>query len=314
METLIASEITLSTIPSLIKMSPLSVPDLTLLRLIAVSLVSFIGLDVGTMYNLDIKEWLYPTIITIVHIVSSYLGFRMLPTVWSQVLFFTYPFFILVGSYVVLNKSIKLFDIMWFIPLLFSIYLLYLDVDNKENKKKQKELGKKMGAFEWSVGIVSILISALTEAAYFIYFLYNPVEGSWNRLGVSYIGAAILYTIYYLLTHQSQKHIEHKKPRNWLFAILWNIIVAGFGYWGRFYSQDKVSPLLYSALSYTGLLSGYGISVLLGQDAMTKTDIISIIGVLFSILGLTFTPSLMSTFINTTTSTSSGGFDGSISL
>ena len=293
METLIASEITLSTIPSLIKMSPLSVPDLTLLRLIAVSLVSFIGLDIGTIYNLDIQQWLYPTLITIVHIVSSYLGFRMLPTVWSQVLFFTYPFFILIGSYIVLQKSIKLFDVMWFIPLLSSIYLLYSDVNNVENKKKEKESGHKMGTFEWTVGVVSILISAATEAAYFIYFLSNPLDGSWNRLGVSYIGAAILYAIYYFITNQTQKSNDNKKPRNWVFAIVWNLVIAGFGYWGRFQSQDTVSPLLYSALSYTGLLSGYGISVALGQDALTKTDIVSILGVLFSILGLTFTPSFM---------------------
>jgi drug/metabolite transporter (DMT)-like permease len=154
-----------------------------------------------------------------------------------------------------------------------------------------------MGTFEWSVGTISILISAITEAGYFIYFLSNPLGSSWNRLGVSYIGAAILYGIYYIITNQSTKtnkdDKKEKKPRNWIFAIIWNLVIAGFGYWGRFSSQDTVSPLLYSALSYTGLLSGYSISVALGQDALTKTDIVSILGVLFSILGLTFTPILM---------------------
>ena len=99
---LLASETLLSSIPSLIKMSPLSVSDLTLLRLITVGGISLFGADIGGLYQLDISRWVIPTAITIVHIVSSYLGFRMLPPVWSQVIFYTYPFFILIGSYILL--------------------------------------------------------------------------------------------------------------------------------------------------------------------------------------------------------------------
>ena len=290
---LIASETALSSIPSLVQMSPLSVADLTLLRLVSVSIISLMGANIMDLYSLDISQWIYPTIITIVHVVSSYLGFRMVPPAWSQVIFFTYPFFILIGSYILLNKSIKLFDIVWFIPLLFSIYTLYNDIDNKEKVKHRKKTNTQLGMFEWSVGIISLLISAITEASYYLYFLEFPLEGSWNRLGVSYIGAALLYTIYYFITGQQNKFTKNKKPRHWLFAAAWNFIISGFGYFGRFWSLDKVQPLLYSALSYTGLITGYIFSVMFGLDVITKADIISILGILFSILGLTFTPSLV---------------------
>lgn len=79
----IASETTLSVIPSLIKMSPLSVPDLTLLRLVSVAFLSLFGANLGELYALDISRWIIPSAITITHIVSSYLGFRLLPPVWS---------------------------------------------------------------------------------------------------------------------------------------------------------------------------------------------------------------------------------------
>lgn len=293
METLLAAETTLSLIPSLVKMSPLSVPDLTLLRLAAVGAVSLIGADLTDLYSLDISQWFYPTIITIVHVVSSYLGFKLVPNVWSQVIFYSYPFFILIGSSIFLNESIKLFDIMWFIPLMFFIYLLYADtIENSNKDKREKE--KNITTFDWTVGIVALLVSALTEASYFIFFRKFPLSGSWNRLAVSYIGAAFIYLIYYLATRQNQKDIKKEKtPRSWLFAIMWNVIVAGFGYWARFYSIDKVEPIVYSALSYTGLITGHIFAVLFGIDAFAKVDVVSILGVLFSILGLTLTPHLL---------------------
>jgi predicted exporter len=67
-------------------------------------------------------------------------------------------------------------------------------------------------------------------------------------------------------------------------------VIAGFGYWARFHSLNKVPPLIFSGLSYTGLITGYVFAVLFGIDALTKIDIVSIVGVLLSILGLTFTP------------------------
>ena len=247
------------------------------------------------LYSLDISQWIYPTVITIVHVVSSYLGFRMVPPAWSQVIFFTYPFFILVGSFILLNKSIKLFDIIWFIPLLFSIYTLYKDINNKDKVKHRKNTNRQLGMFEWTVGIISLFVSAATEASYYLYFLEYPLAGSWNRLGVSYIGAALLYSLYYFITGQHNKFTKNKKPRHWLFAMVWNVFISGFGYFGRFWSLDKVQPIVYSALSYTGLITGYIFSVLLGLDVVSKADIISILAILFSILGLTFTPSLIAT-------------------
>ena len=285
----IASETTLSIIPSLIKMSPLSVPDLTLLRLVTVSALSLFGANLGALYALDISRWIIPSAITITHIVSSYLGFRLLPPVWSQVLFYSYPFFILIGSNLILSKSIRMFDILWFIPLLSSIYLLYTD-ENQTSKKVEHE---EISTFDWTVGIVSLLVSAATEAAYFLYFLSYPLVGGWNRVAISYIGAAIIYTLYYIATNQYNKQKDTKKPANWLFAIVWNIVISGFGYFGRFWSQDKVAPILYSAISYVGLITGYIFSVLVGQDTVTKVDIVSLVGVLFSILGLTYTPILI---------------------
>jgi len=70
-------------------------------------------------------------------------------------------------------------------------------------------------------------------------------------------------------------------------------VIAGFGYLARFYSINKVPPLLFSGISYIGLITGYVFAVLFGIDVLTKVDVISIAGVLISILGLTFTPYIM---------------------
>lgn len=233
---LAASETALSLIPSLIKMSPLTVPDLTILRLLSVAGISMVGANLVDLYHLDISRWIIPTCITIVHVVSSYIGFRMIPPVWTQVIFYTYPFMILIGSYLILSKQIRIFDVVWFIPLLFSIYILYTDVNNKKNIQHRKETDTELGTFEWVVGIVSLLLSAGTEAAYYLYFLQFPLSGSWNRVAVSYIGAAIVYSIYYIATQQYNKFTTKKKPKHWLFALLWNVVISGFGYFGRFWS------------------------------------------------------------------------------
>ena len=296
METQVVAETILSLIPSLVKMSPLSTPDLTLIRLLTVSGVSLVGAQASELYALDIQQWIIPTAITITHIVSSYLGFKKMPNVWSQVIFYSYPFMILVGSYLILNESIRLFDVLWFVPLFFFIYLLYTETIDPSSKQKKTEM-KEMSSFDWTVGTAALLISAATEAAYFLYFMYYPIQGSWNRLGVSYIGAAILYTIYYFVTKQNKKHRSKSTPPvttgSWVFALAWNLVIAGFGYWARFYSINKVPPLLFSGISYIGLITGYVFAVLFGIDVLTKVDVISIAGVLISILGLTFTPYIM---------------------
>lgn len=168
------AETILSLIPSLVKMSPLSTPDLTLIRLLTVSGVSLVGAQASELYALDIQQWIIPTAITITHIVSSYLGFKKMPNVWSQVIFYSYPFMILVGSYLILNESIRLFDVLWFVPLFFFIYLLYTETIDPSSKQKKTEM-KEMSSFDWTVGTAALLISAATEAAYFLYFMYYPI-------------------------------------------------------------------------------------------------------------------------------------------
>jgi len=54
-QVLLSAETALSVIPSLVQMSPLSVADLTLLRLVSVSIISLMGANIMDLYSLDIS-------------------------------------------------------------------------------------------------------------------------------------------------------------------------------------------------------------------------------------------------------------------
>jgi drug/metabolite transporter (DMT)-like permease len=187
-------------------------------------------------------------LVTMIHVYVSYQGFLLLESGISYALFYTYPLFIYLGNYFSIH--------LYFIFPLLGTWLMYYD-----NKKINM------------IGIGMILLAAITEAM--IYFIVRNLKTSnpWNHVFISYVLGAVLFTAFV-------KDIQKLKSTTTILSVGINGIIGLIGYLLRFYSATRLSPVLYSFLSYIGIVMAFIYGVIFSNESITIYKIIATILIL----------------------------------
>jgi drug/metabolite transporter (DMT)-like permease len=235
--------------------------------------ISFFFINYEYIFNtLFTKDGLLLSIITIIHVYTSYRGFQILESGIAYTLFYLYPLIILILA------GEKIQFIMIF--ALIGLYLLTTESnqikkssesnesnENFQNKYiKDKEVIKENFPYE---GIIMIILASITEAL--IYFVVRRIKttNNWNHLFISYFFGAIFLTLYYF---KSIKNIEIKSALS--LSIIINIFLGLFGYLLRFYAISNLDAKIYAPLSYFGILMAYIYGIIINKDKITITKII----------------------------------------
>jgi len=235
--------------------------------------ISFFFINYQYIFNtLFTKDGLLLSIITIIHVYTSYRGFQILESGIAYTLFYLYPLIILILA------GEKIQFIMIF--ALIGLYLLTTESnqikkssesnesnENFQNKYiKDKEVIKENFPYE---GIIMIILASITEAL--IYFVVRRIKttNNWNHLFISYFFGAIFLTLYYF---KSIKNIEIKSALS--LSIIINIFLGLFGYLLRFYAISNLDAKIYAPLSYFGILMAYIYGIIINKDKITITKII----------------------------------------
>lgn len=167
------------------------------------------------------------SVVTMIHIYTSYQGFLLLESGTAYTLFYLYPLFILL-------LSGEKFNLLLIMVSILGVFLLTT------------------GTFQIAAngyGIIMVLLAALTEAL--IYFIVRQLPTSnWHHVFISYIWGAIFLTVYYWKKLQIKNTILNA-------SLLINGIIGAFGYWLRFYSMGVLSPMVYALLSYVGIVMSF---------------------------------------------------------
>ena len=214
--------------------------------------------------NLFSKYGIILSLVTILHVYTSYRGFQLLESGIAYVLFYTYPLMIILLSGEKINYVIIL-------ALIGVILLSQEKMESYKNEDNNNNIFKKKDVIEYFKyeGILMILLSAFTEAL--IYFIVRDIktDNNWNHLFISYGLGALLLTFYFF---KDIKNIKISKTISVSMVI--NLILGLFGYLLRYYAISNLNVKLYSSLSYFGILMAYVYGIIINKDIITVKKII----------------------------------------
>ncbi len=253
----IGSEIFLALYPILIKLVPTNLTT----QLVARFLV-FSGLGFFFARGADIREsWLTPSgaltsllfgCLSLVHVGVSYYSFSRLPAGTAMSLFYTYPIWILVGAILFLQESFSLFDFLLVGIAILGVYL----VSKKEDEKESYD-GKAIGA---------ALAAAITEAL--MYFIVRAKTNPFHSILQLYPGGLIALLVSLFFT----KEPVSTDSSIWTPLLLFNAIIGFVGYAMRFYAIPHVKTIVFSLLTFVGVLASFGWGYLFADEtASNKT-------------------------------------------
>jgi drug/metabolite transporter (DMT)-like permease len=208
--------------------------------------------------NIFSKYGIALSLITILHVYSSYRGFLILESGIAYIIFYLYPLIILL----IAGEKIGFIIIS---ALIGVIILSQEKIDNFQNIFKKS---KNIENFKYE-GIIMMIISAFTEAL--IYFIVRNIKttNNWNHLFISYALGAIILSIYYW------KDIKDIKIKSSLSVSLFiNIIIGLCGYLLRFYAMYNLTTKIYAPLSYFGILMAYIYGIIINKDKITINKLI----------------------------------------
>lgn len=238
------------------KGSSLNVLDQTFIRAIIYTLASLPGIDIQTVKNLIFTPaGLGLATNNIIHVLSSYFAFKKLPVGMSILLFYTYPIF-----YLLLTGNNINWKIWGLIALcMFGIFIIYTDY-----------------SFD-TLGVISILIAALTEAITF-YFVHKINTNS---------NSNEMFLTYYLTAIASLPFITSgvfKKPG--IKVGLFNLLFGYTGYYFLYTAVKKLPPVIYTIISYIGVVVSFIIGKYFFGDTYSNISWIGVGIILSSILGI----------------------------
>ena len=215
--------------------------------------------------NIFSKYSIALSLITILHVYTSYRGFLLLESGIAYIIFYLYPLIILLLA----GERIGFIIIF---ALIGVVILSYEKIDNFQNIFVKSQ---NIEQFRYE-GIIMMIFSAITEA--FIYFIVRNIKTSnnWNHLFISYAFGAFILSVYYW------KDIKNIELKSALSASLFiNIIIGLCGYLLRFYAMYNLDTNIYAPLSYIGIVMAYFYGVIINKDKIT---IQKMIGTLFIII------------------------------
>ena len=257
-------------------------------RFITYLLVSSIFIDWKFVYaSLSSGIGLLLTVMTIIHVYTSYKGFQLLEGGIAYALFYTYPLMILLLS----GEPIKFM-------MIFAIIGVILLANHTESFTGQS-LSSELSSSEFSsgetggakmedkktespayLGYLMIFLAALTEALIYFIVRHIKTENSWNHVFISYLLGAIAYSVMYF-----QDIMKITLTSNLSVSLVINIFIGLLGYLLRFFSMSRLHASIYAPLSYFGIVMASVYGFIFNGEAITLTKILGILCIIVSNLG-----------------------------
>lgn len=249
----ILSEIALALYPILIKTVPTDLKTQLVTRLLTFSVLGFTfasGSDIkGTWGSgTSIFRSLMLGLVTLFHVGTSYYAFEQLPAGIAMSLFYTYPFFNLLGGALFYGETITIFQLLMMIVAFIGVMMVAPEI--KEGFEIKNDDGTR--EFNWK-GLFAGLAAALSETI--MYFAVKDAvrPNPYFSMIELYPSALIAMLAYLGINRQS----IDLRPSVWLPMILFNAIVGFTGYAMRFYAIPFLPTIVFSILSFIGVVASF---------------------------------------------------------
>lgn len=258
----VGSEIALALYPILIKTVPTNLPTQLLSRILVYSALAYwfssetdVYLTWGTLHGAFRSSLL--GLLTFLHISASYYAFQQLPAGVSMSLFYTYPIWNLLGAYLGFGEHFSFFQILLvIIGFLGTVLVAYGNKDPDPEKQKDP--------YNWK-GIAAGLFAAFSESL--MYFAVRTAErpSPFYAILELYPAALVFLGATILMTKSSVDF----RPLVWARMLSFNTLVGFLGYCLRFYAIPRVPTVVFSILSFVGVLASFGWGYLFVHEVPT---------------------------------------------
>lgn len=256
----LASESLLSLYPIFVKNIGLPLSLQTWSRCFSYALISGIFIDYSFVFNsLFTYSGIMLSLVTILHIYTSYRGFELLESGVAYSIFYLYPIIILLMS------GYKIHSIMF-----LSLIGVYLLASKETNFFDVIDLKKNVNIDNNQIeGVIMIVLAAFTEAV--IYFLVRDIKtfNNWNHIFISYFLGAILLTWYLLANIRVMKWNGRLS-----MSLGINSLIGLIGYLLRFYAVSRLDTIVYAPLSYFGIVMSFVYGVFINGDSIDLKKVV----------------------------------------
>ena len=289
------SEVLLSAYPILIKRVDASVFFQTGLRMaIYTVLAATAAFATGSPLaaaGLWSTESIATGFLNLIHVGSSYTAFEQLPAGNAMALFYLYPMFNILGAAAVLGESLPLSQLPW-IALAFAGALLLAQPTAKN----------------WTlVGVVCALLAAATETGIYLWFKTKsepdverfeskdkgvdsqPSVGvdsqPWTKMIQLYGSSGVLWALLAVVLGSLgflAKGTFRLTAAGLGTIALFNALVGFSGYALRFFLIPRVSTVVYSVLSFFGVVSAYGLGWLFQGEVPTLMQLTGAVAIVIA--------------------------------
>jgi len=204
------------------------------------------------------------SIVTILHVYSSYRSFQLLDSGVATTLYYIYPIIILLLSGTAVSPMLMV--------SLLGVYLISADLKKPTTPTENPPTNTTDTVAKehfWNEGIIAAFVAAITEAIIFFLVKNLRTTNNWNHLFLSYLLGATGLTMY--VWH----NIETIPLSGGLsISLLVNAFIGLFGYYLRFYAISRLDANIYAPLSYFGIIMSYVYGVFLNNDILSVKKII----------------------------------------
>ena len=258
----LGSEVALALYPILIKTVPTNLPTQLLARFLVYSgLAYFFATDTDVQMTWGhfkgIARSSFLGLLTLLHVGTSYYAFQQLPAGVSMSLFYSYPILNILGAALGFGETFSFQEIL-LVGLGFVGVVLVAYGNKDPDPQKQKD------PFNWK-GLLAGLLAALTESA--IYFAVRTAERPSPFYAILELyPAAVLALIPIVLYTKSSLDF---RPQVWARMVSFNTLVGFLGYCLRFYAIPRLPTLVFSLLSFVGIVASFAWGYLFVNETPT---------------------------------------------
>jgi drug/metabolite transporter (DMT)-like permease len=259
------SELVLSLYPILIKVVNTNLYTQVLARFLVFPLLAVIG---GSWYEhtlwgntREMITGILMNLVNMVHIGVSYVAFKDLPAGTAISLLYMYPIFNVIAGVLLFGESISFLSVLFIAIAFIGAYLI---ATSHEEEKKKNET--------YDVGVIMGILAALTETCLFIYIRSSTKAQASPFYAVTHLYPfGLLALVVYGLFHTN---MVDTSSIHWAQLIGFNALLGFTGYIARFYGMSNIPTIVFSLLSFIGVIGGYVWGMLFTNDKPTMKAVI----------------------------------------
>lgn len=227
-------------------------------------------------------------LLNLVHVAASYMSYQDLPAGMAVSLFYTYPIWILIGRAVFFNEALPAHAVLLIGMAIVGTYLVStagtggsatnITVEGASGGGAKSAVADGHLAAEEKAaatskvrrGIAAALLAAFTETLIYFFVRGHSTKSPFFTIDHLYPGGLAILLLYSLF---NQKQVDSKRS-TWLPLIAFNALLGFSGYVLRFFSIPKLSTLVFSMLSFIGVMAAHGWGVLFAGESLNVQSIV----------------------------------------